>query len=507
MHIVFNNDDRDSPEVSIILLDWSCRESFHIIDYLEKQTIPKTHYEVIWIEYFDRRAPQIEAALERSRLSGKPPIVDRWVVMNIPKNAYYHKHLMYNLGIILSRGKIVAICDSDAIVRETFVERIIGAFEFDSNIVLHLDQVRNNDRRFYPFNYPTVEDVIGGGCINWHNGKTTGLWDSEDILHTRNYGACMAARREDLVAIGGADEHMDYLGHVCGPYEMTFRLVNDGKREVWHSEEFLYHVWHPGQAGEKNYVGPHDGRHVSTRALRAKFTGRIIPFVENSALRKLRLGKPPPALEQILPLVVSEERLQSWSINNLPKLKSRLWRTLRSSRNSTAAVRLLCAFFKVLFRQARQKAMQLSTRNGKTSIQRLDANSVAQRKLFGRIVLSASKAWGFAKRTVEFCVYATERSRECLNTLAAGGNNEVSFYGTDEFAEILYALTFHTPVAVKNIYDDINGKKFHALKVLPVETCGSTQEKVIITSLVGVEDKIRRLKTYGVPADRIVILP
>jgi hypothetical protein len=426
--------------------------------------------------------------------------------MNIPKNAYYHKHLMYNLGIILSRGRIVAICDSDAIVRETFVERIIGAFEPDSDIVLHLDQARNSDRRFYPFNYPTVEDVIGGGCINWHNGKTTGLWDTEDILHTRNYGACMAARREDLIAIGGADEHTDYLGHICGPYEMTFRLVNYGKKEVWHHGEFLYHVWHPGQAGEKNYVGPHDGHHVSTRALQAKFTGRILPFVENSAIRKLRLRKSPPALEQILPLVVSEERLQSWSSDNLPTLKSRFWRALQSSRDSLGALRLLCAFCKVLFRRARKKAMQLSTRNGKTSIQRLETNSVRKRNLFWQIVLSASKAWGFAKRSLEFCVYATERSRECLNTLAAGGNNEVSFYGTDEFAEIFYSLTFHTPVAVKNIYDDTNGKKFHALKVLPIETCGSTQERVIITSLVGVEDKIRRLKTFGVSADRIVIL-
>jgi hypothetical protein len=169
-------------------------------------------------------------------------------------------------------------------------------------------------------------------------------------------------------------------------------------------------------------------------------------------------------------------------------------------------VRLLCAFCKVLFRQARKKTMQLSTRNGETSIQRLETNSVRKRNLFWQIVLSASKAWGFAKRSLEFCVYATERSRECLNTLAAGGNNEVSFYGTDEFAEIFYSLTFHTPVAVKNIYDDTNGKKFHALKVLPIKTCGSTQEKVIITSLVGVEDKMRRLKTFGVSADRIVIL-
>jgi len=200
-------------------------------------------------------------------------------------------------------------------------------------------------------------------------------------------------------------------------------------------------------------------------------------------------------------------RLQSWSINNLPKLKSRLWHALRSSRNSTAAVRLLCAFFKVLFRQARRKAAQLSTGNGKMSGQRLTTNATGERGLFRQIVVSASKAWGFAKRSLEFCVYATERSRECLNTLAAGENSEVSFYGTDEFAEILYALTLHAPVALKNIYDDINGKKFHAFKVLPIETCRSTREKVIITSLVGLEDKMRRLKTFGVSADRIIILP
>ena len=65
-------------------------------------------------------------------------------------------------------------------------------------------------------------------------GKTTGLLDNVDPLHTRNYGACMSALREDLLKIGGADEHIDYLEHICGPYEMTFRLVNAGKREVWY---------------------------------------------------------------------------------------------------------------------------------------------------------------------------------------------------------------------------------------------------------------------------------
>ena len=51
-------------------------------------------------------------------------------------------------------------------VSPTFVESIIKSFEEDPNIVLHMDEVRNNDRRFYPFNYPSIEEVMGHGCIN-----------------------------------------------------------------------------------------------------------------------------------------------------------------------------------------------------------------------------------------------------------------------------------------------------------------------------------------------------
>ena len=90
--------------------------------------------------------------------------------------------------------------------------------------------------------------------------------------------------------------------------------------------------------------------------------------------------------------------------------------------------------------------------------------------------------------------------------LAAQGDHEVSFYGTDGIAEILYDLTFEIPVTVKNIYDDSIGKKFHTFKVLPVEDCRTAKEKLIITSLVGIDERIRRLKTLGVSLDRIVVL-
>mgnify|MGYP001605656260 FL=1 len=290
MEILFDTNLSCKPLISIILLDWCCRESFHSLDYLSDQTIPREQYEIIWIEYYNRRSPEIEAALKKCEKLGKPPVVDKWIVMGMPDTIYYHKHLMYNLGIVVSKGGIITFCDSDAIFSPTFIESIIKAFEEDRNIVLHIDEVRNVAKKFYPFCYPDIKDLLDETCSNWKNGKTTGLWDEEDLLHSRNYGACMAARRNDLIEIGGADEHADYLGHVCGPYDMTFRLRNFGWKEIWHQKEFLYHTWHPGESGDLNFVGPHDGKLLSSTALKVLRSGNILPLVQNQVIKVLRLG-------------------------------------------------------------------------------------------------------------------------------------------------------------------------------------------------------------------------
>ena len=182
---------------------------------------------------------------------------------------------------------------------------------------MHLDQFRNNRRDLYPFSFPSFDEVLDEGCTNNVNGKTRGLYDTVDPLHARNYGACMCATRDDLIAIGGADEHVDYLGHVCGPYDMTFRLINAGRREVWLEDEFTYHTWHPGQAGEGNYLGPHDGRHMSTTALRALLSGRVLPLVENKAIRPLRLGATADGALSLEKLVDTNRAVQ-WGKNHRP---------------------------------------------------------------------------------------------------------------------------------------------------------------------------------------------
>jgi len=296
-------DKNSNPTVSLVLLDWSVRESFHFFEYLRKQNVTRNQFEIIVVEYYSRVAQGLQEFAD---------FIDTWVLLEMPEEFYYHKHLMYNVGIVFARGKIITFCDSDSIVTETFVQSIIKEFELRSKIVLHLDQFRNNRKDLYPFNFPSIKTVLGRGCINNVKGKTKGIIENLDPIHERNYGACMCASRKNLIAIGGADEHIDFLGHICGPYDMTFRLRNFGLYEIWHQTEFTYHTWHPGEGGANNYYGPHDGKHMSTTALEAVKTRRVLPLTQNLAIQALKRNFETPE-EHLIDLIIKPEKYKNWN--------------------------------------------------------------------------------------------------------------------------------------------------------------------------------------------------
>ncbi len=290
--VLLNHTGR-KPRVSVILIDWGVRESFHSLRYLNRQTVRREDYELIWLEFYDRKPAGLRELVEQTG-DGRPAL-EKWIVLGYPDDFLYHKHRLYNVGILAAEGDICVICDSDAMFRPTFIEKLLAAFSQTPGAVVHLDEVRNVNRAYYPFNYPDFDALLGEGCINWQGHTTLGLDASPDRIHHANYGACMAARRKDLLAIGGADEHPDYLGYVCGPYEMTIRLLNYGRTERWLEDEWLFHTWHPNQYGwNTDYHGPHDGCHLALLALEARATFRIAPFQRNPWFPRTPWGKAPP---------------------------------------------------------------------------------------------------------------------------------------------------------------------------------------------------------------------
>jgi len=462
MEVLFENRLSKQPEVSIVLLDWSVRESCHILDYLEHQDVSRGAFEVIWIEYYDRHSRDIRLRLNKSAAFGGHPVVDKWIVMNMPGDVYYHKHLMYNLGIVVSSGKVVTVCDSDAFVRPTFVRSIIEAFEKDSNIVLHMDEFRNVNEKYYPFSYPSFEEVTTLDCLNSVGGKPRGIVDLSDPLHLRNYGACMCAMRKDLIEIGGADEHMDYLGHICGPYDMTFRLANAGKKEVWHDGEWLYHTRHPGQAGEGNYLGPHDGMHMSTTALDVIRTGRVLPLVENPAIRSLRLNGSGIYYSDLMSQVIPSLEIDKWKIDKASWSSQQYWigdvlitvkerkadkkeRLLQSKgkhrRFSPRHIWVELMLYRIIF--------LLTVRQLSFKIKNYLGNKARSRSVLsdGRLVFV------FFWRMWKNNVYTIKACEQVMGRLVAEGVEEVAVYCAGYVAKILAIISAEMPFEIVNVYD------------------------------------------------------
>ncbi len=523
MRFLVNEQPRNDIDISFILMDWSCRESFHTLDFLANQSISRCNYELIWIEYGSNPSAELCKRIDAAQVAGKVLPVDIYILMEMPEGLCYHKHLMMNLGICLANGRIICWCDSDAMVRPSFVKSIIETFEQYQNIVLHLDEVRNNDPSFYPFNYPSFENVTGFGCINWVNNTTSGLLDTNDRLHSRNYGACMAALRDDLIAIGGADMHIDYLGHICGPYEMTWRLVNAGKREVWHDHEWLYHVWHPGQAGDQNFAGPHDGLHMSLRALSCLENDQIMPFEENPAIALLRNKLASTGDQELLDALIDPQWFNDWQMKLLISTerhyslgKRKITLKIRDDDESTdsSQKQVLSPLFGRKFNKFYILALlpilpgivwrQLKVKyNARAWASRCDQHSAIKEWLRKIIALMY-----FLKRILAFNKHWF---RACWLTLAYAAQSDrqdIIIYGDGDAAIILCNLSKFLPITVRSIcpfLPHVNACLF-GHKTISEDQLPETDETLVIAAFVNVSAYVTRLEKLGINRNRILTL-
>ena len=96
-----------------------------------------------------------------------------------------------------------------------------------------------------------------------------------------------------------------------------------------------------------------------------------------------------------------------------------------------------------------------------------------------------------------------QRSRRCLERLAADNVQEVFIYGERDVTEVLYSLTLEIPVKINKIPEHFGPQ---GQWILSVEMGATDRKKVIIASLVNIEERTRRLRDMGVNDERIVLL-
>lgn len=273
--IIHKNLPLATPRLSFILLDWGCREQFTTLDWLLKQDVPKDQYEMIWVELYDR---VVDDVMEKAD-----------VVITCNQRGTYHKHKGYNAGLLQARGDLICVCDSDAVFPPNFVRSVFNSFQIGGQqlpIPMVLMHYEWRTSLLYPENLSDTESL-----------KDSARWKWWPLIV--NEGACVTVRRADAIRFGGFDEDVSYVGYLCGPYDLAWRLVNAGWPEVWHDKSVaLWHFAHPDPIGtngqraslkqllEKAY--PHIDGHALT-AVEAFSTGRFQPLQENPEIWALRM--------------------------------------------------------------------------------------------------------------------------------------------------------------------------------------------------------------------------
>ena len=272
--ITIHKESRPShtPLVSIILLDWSVRERFDSLHWLNQQSVSRESYELIWIDLYGRVVPE---ALEKAD-----------VVITCGQTGLYEKHRGYNVGLLKAKGTVVCVCDSDAIFPPDFIESIMNKFHLKGDldalpmVLMHYEW---RSRSGYPANLERIEQ----------------LKDYQWLPIWPNVGACMSVRRIDAIRFGGFDEHSSFRGYMCGPYDLGWRLVNAGIPEKWHDPSTaLWHFAHPDPVASFNRFSwklwkEIDSLHVDGHALTAVeafSSGRVMPLIESDQIFRQRMS-------------------------------------------------------------------------------------------------------------------------------------------------------------------------------------------------------------------------
>lgn len=226
-----------TPKVSVIMVDGGFRERFHTLDCFARQTLPAGDYEVIWVEYTDRLAPQVaERPGVRAFCLGRS---------DEPQVLGY----AYNKGIVEARGEVLVISDGDVACGPDLLERVLAEHERCEDLVLYvlrLDQPPRHAREDWDLDY------LKATC---------------SVKHTFNYGGCTTVRRRRMLEMNGYEQLPFFAGYHYLGGDNYIRFKNRGLKIMWHPTLRVYHPWHALPPAEKFSTVPQMEAVIMRRAV------------------------------------------------------------------------------------------------------------------------------------------------------------------------------------------------------------------------------------------------
>ncbi|HEX9264111.1 MAG TPA: hypothetical protein VF977_07060 [Candidatus Binatia bacterium] len=114
--------------------------------------------------------------------------------------------------------------------------------------------------------------------------------------------------------------------------------------------------------------------------------------------------------------------------------------------------------------------------------------------------------YAFLKDMSEYNLDNIKRCRRCVKNLTAENVPAVFVYGEKDVMEILYDLSFKTPMKMRILHEHYETDKKFGWEAISLETGASGTEKIIVASLVNTQERTRRLRELGVDNERIILL-
>jgi hypothetical protein len=255
-------------------------------------------------------------------------------------------------------------------------------------------------------------------------------------------------------------------------------------------------------------------------------TGRVLPLVENRAIKTLRVGKErSDSKKALLQSALSSAETYKWHISNrtysrtrysLGHIKIRMRERESSAQQGMRNLRreplLLLRLRKLLIltfiRELRHRIpyftkTKFEPESGTQDSTQIDVDSLSKGpQSFGRMVHSGFR---FLKRLAFNDPYMIGRCLQCLHDLKSIGVREVALLGTGPLSQIIALLSPKYSIKVTALYasrhETIKGRN-----VYPLAALKEYKGKVIIASFEDVKKKAEMLKEFGIKPHMIVDL-